>query len=1146
MTKGTKHRSTKKVNPVQAIIRSSKSDKNTIVRRALSELSAQDVISNWRFILECGYFKGVLLIGGRDFNNYYSNGGFYNFDSTLAWSIIALKANQENLIKFRILERELESKLIKSQYEDAKDICLSIERMVGKSIWLSKINLYIEQKLGGDYKKINKLQISEHKNKVVKFILNCFVRQLDDESSYFVYNEEHAKKLDEIFPNDSAYLRYLKYTTLAPEYSFNKNGDDTSILSFVLGTSIVDLLKGFNFSFSNEYTSNLNISPTWLSAIKFLGKEFPSQSVKNYFSAIGEFSSNESDMQRIIDFFDSYTSGDYEGVISKYSDTNRDNCFHAFEMAFKASLHLNNSEGYLEYCHSKQMSRLLLGKEMPQSDFLDLLRESSLLSGLEWFYNEHLFILITCFNLPDDKVALAEKKYFLNSSIPSPNKEDYLPPDVAKKYRNNLVNLNINSSTVELYLLYSATAVDNTNGINSLTICEERKKKYLAIHYYKSGKYIESCALYRQLMENKNSLVKHDAAYGYIKSLVSSGNLNEAEREICSLFLDFGSDKRRLPLEDVCSARKKKIAKNCDIYSVVCFSLYKELFDDCYNTALKVSFENIMKKCKTTDIDDVMFYMEGISENIKSYFLESVFVPSIIQGPIFFKSENEVENARITVCQKLINEKRGNIESLQSELKTILKNRALKQAKLQVENTKIYVDIDYVKSKTESDCRVLLEKYLELSNKDVEFKAHFRLLIDKLSTGNIGVHPLLLCKTSYLLDIESSESHKVFERMVKFVRDEFTKGSKGLSGYLSTRIIHGTLENHLKRAFVNHDLGLNLLQKSASGRYEFELSNFIGNGSTELGSSVDSALANFLADFDAYLNKILYGWLQVTQIETDFVGLGYEVKDAIFDYSISNVLIEKMRDDLGEAFTYEDFWSYTVNWLWMLTDHNLENVRDRLEKLMVPELREIFDALECKLIEVMADFGYVSTDVNAMLDESKQKIIFNAQESIRWFRRANYDVQQEVELSIVVESVRLSFGLNFDIIIEEGVKISGKHLAYYFDIIHNIIQNAKKHCKVNDSDINLRITITRKESNICITAINNCRKISDLECENNRLKKYADIYNRNEQRDRINGVGDTGYYRIQKTIKEDIGEDFICEAKYVSECEFMTYLEIIK
>ena len=1148
MARLKKKKKIKNISPVQVIIRSSGNSHSRIVRRSKHELTSKEVLSNSRYLCSSSFFSYELMIKERELKSYYNVLNFDSLDKAIAWSTVALKANEGRLLLFHSLEKKLENEIAASEYEKAKNTCKDIEESVGTSIWLMKIMLYLECKSGGDYKALHKRINDSEPHALLRFILTCYVRQLDAESSYFTYNDEHSKKLDEIIHSDPGYLAYLRYATLAPEYSLFDELEHISLFSFEYCTSIVDLLKIFNFSLSKQLLSSVELPDEWLNAVWLLGKEYPSTAVKSYYCAIGDWPQERDELIKTIKYVDSYTTGNYKSVLEQYLNMEKHSGFHAFEMAFKASLHEEDNPKILNYSHRNNLDSLLLGKEIKQSEFLDLVNDSSLLSGLDWFYDEHLFVICISFNLTEDKVKLAEKSYSLRSSIPSPNKAQYLPERLARLYINNVKILYPESSTLRLFSLYSNSKLDNTDELGSLDICIERKKKYQAIHNYLIGNYGASSSYYKELMISGNELVRHDASYGYIKSLVKNGDIFEAEKEICTLYFESGADKRRLPWEDVCAARSADI-KNCNsIYTSVCFSLYKELFDEKYNTVIKVRFEMLLISHGLKDFEKLLLKFPEVSDKIKFYFLEFVCVSSVMQGPLLFSSSNEIEDVRISVCQRLIAAGVGNVESLRAEVKSISKWRALKEAKLHVEKTKIYVDVDYIKSKIESDCRVLRDKYVAIcSSLDYVEKTSIAEEITDLTTyKELDRHPFITLKTIHIIDTDISEGHKLFTRMVKLVRDEFTRGLKGLSGYLSTRIIHGTLENHLSRAFKDQESGFSILQKSSNDRYQFELAEIIAQDDPLLSERVDKALSAFTNKFDAYLQVVLYKWLQVTQIELDFVGLGIEDKEAIFDYSISNVLIEHMRKSLGTSFTYEEFWQYVIDWLWIVTEENLTIARERLESKMIPDLREMYGELEAELSPAIRTLNAKGLDLSASLNEAKQKLIHNAQECIRWFRKSNYDLQQKIDFGVVVESVRVGSGINFDIKVEDGLSISGNYLTYYFDIIYILVLNAKKHCGINDHEMNLRVDVEGDKGNFKITVFNSCNRVSDIKAENERISKYSDIYNTSDVQERLNGVGGTGYYKMQKIIKEDLSSNFICDLAYTSECEFKTSLEIIK
>ena len=156
MARLKKKKKIKNISPVQVIIRSSGNSHSRIVRRSKHELTSKEVLSNSRYLCSSSFFSYELMIKERELKSYYNVLNFDSLDKAIAWSTVALKANEGRLLLFHSLEKKLENEIAASEYEKAKNTCKDIEESVGTSIWLMKIMLYLECKSGGDYKALHK------------------------------------------------------------------------------------------------------------------------------------------------------------------------------------------------------------------------------------------------------------------------------------------------------------------------------------------------------------------------------------------------------------------------------------------------------------------------------------------------------------------------------------------------------------------------------------------------------------------------------------------------------------------------------------------------------------------------------------------------------------------------------------------------------------------------------------------------------------------------------------------------------------------------------------------------------------------------------------------------------------------------------
>lgn len=102
-----------------------------------------------------------------------------------------------------------------------------------------------------------------------------------------------------------------------------------------------------------------------------------------------------------------------------------------------------------------------------------------------------------------------------------------------------------------------------------------------------------------------------------------------------------------------------------------------------------------------------------------------------------------------------------------------------------------------------------------------------------------------------------------------------------------------------------------------------------------------------------------------------------------------------------------------------------------------------------------------------------------------------------------------------------------------------------EHSNLPREKVSLKSIIKKSENSLIIELENNCTHVENIALENKKLEKYNDIYTSEKTLDRLVNVGETGYYKIQKTIKEDLNSKYDCKLHYISNERFSSFLEII-
>lgn len=1147
MSKPKKKKQIKKTNPFQKILRSSKNNSDLIYNRTISSLTPSEVRRYSKVILSHPNFHGFDLTNRASFNFFYHKRLINDTETTLAWVEAILLNSFEKLNEFIIIENEITNDVLCGNYVHAITLIDDIEELLGKSFWAVQLKTYLiyKSQSSEDSKEYLSSEIKKSNTGVTNFILNEISSRVDRDDIYFSSSKDFNRKLEEAFSNDLDFLYFLKYKTLPSEFTIN-NTNSTSILSYEIYSSVIDLYKAYLFCLTNEVSKRGEDKKHWLNSTLRIDKKILDSNLKSLSFALGNIDlTTELYNKEQIYFIDAYTKGNYSDVVSTYKKSlTLKSSFNAFELLVKALLRIEDTK--IEEVDEQLIVELksILLKDSNFNNFHSKsFNNSFALSSLSWFFNYHLYLAINSLNIQLSLSESVKKAYFARSNLFSAFKCKTLTTDEKEKSLFIFDSLCPSSASLELFKLSSDKKNNNDLLLRELDISEDRKNKYLALHYLGLKEFKLSHQCYKKLHKSNDEISKNEAASGLIVSAALAGNLEEAAKMLCNSFINDNLTHHNLPIETLCEQLHIQTGYSASIYIPICFAIYTKIYGATYLMDLSVSFEFFLIKNGEIDFESLLDKSKYPNETLTSFFLENIYTPNVMKNTLLFNGKVDRENKRIPICQYLIENNLGDKDKLLEEVKEISKSLVLTNATSHVENTKIHVDIDYVKRHVEVECKPIFNKYISLrlndytQSEDEEALSSFvnkmRPDFEKMGeTSNSHVYQIL--QGVHLTELQQNEKNKIFMDLIKKIRDEFTGGVKGLGGNISTRITHGIIETHYRKALLDDSL----LAKSTNGEFQYYWSDKLTNLDKDIALKIDNLLSEFSSSFTELIEKVINDWLQISQVDSEFSTISKSKNAGVFKYSISNTLAYELQLAMPTTSSYEDFWKVIKDWLLITTDLNLLEAKILLEETLTPEFKNVFDTLQNNILQIKKLEPSNITELLNAINSSRQKLITRVKESSNWLCRNEVDLIESVEIDIIIEIVKRSLSCNSTNTINENIDVKGSQLSYFVDIMYILFANAIKHSKLDKELISIQTEVNKTDEGIEILVTNNCKKYKFYKSKNVELLKYQNIYSTEKSLDKLKTKGDTGFYKVQKIIKEDILSDYCCEIKYLNENTF--------
>jgi hypothetical protein len=515
------------------------------------------------------------------------------------------------------------------------------------------------------------------------------------------------------------------------------------------------------------------------------------------------------------------------------------------------------------------------------------------------------------------------------------------------------------------------------------------------------------------------------------------------------------------------------------------------------------------------------------------YFLKNVCKSEIMHYSLFFESSDDIESERIDICRILLGLDPENETEYYDEIAEVTQQSSIRNAIREVNKGKITININKLKSSEASNIKESFSRFRELAsfskNKDlVAIDSTSEILKNYLS--NYENENELFDKVVFSHD----PAFITFKVMFLEIRDKFILSKEyGLDGYLSTRIRHGTLKNHLRSLFESLNL---ITQKNAEGFYVENLywSNRIQN--EYLNEILQDSLRNFSKELDDLADYIIK---ELIQVKTEKY---LDKSNALFDYSFS-------QDQLGSVFKH-------------IRDANFKDYNEFLElitNLLVARTEEILTLIrEILTNQIQSKFHLIITQLqNSIKLEDIDKLLPELSSAIL---KSNTDIQQELEnvaawFNLTEQSSNLI--LNIETIIKTAVEItnsiypnnkiypvikdetdlylSGQYCPQLIYINRILLDNIITHSGMGAEDLDVVISSnldqTKETEEVYTTVLelsytNNLHQDTDLKKLDEKLKHLAIKFNDPESKfENINFEGGSGLEKIKKILSIDLNVD---------------------
>jgi len=594
-----------------------------------------------------------------------------------------------------------------------------------------------------------------------------------------------------------------------------------------------------------------------------------------------------------------------------------------------------------------------------------------------------------------------------------------------------------------------------------------------------------------------------------IRSLLELNKELDAAKALVRLLL---SDQRFRPVLPTIAvadavARRNDPADNAVLCVVVLLDLAAKMAGDVFEGHRNIAYEDFLLLNGHRRPSDLEGHESEYKHDELVYYLRNVCIERIMETSVEFDTSLEVAEERAAVCRLLVKLDPANGEIYDAEHKEILRKLIVRKRSREVEQSKIYVDVESVRATATEKLREQFARYAALAAAKLDdvFFRHLREAIDRLNAD------LAASGKNLALSLPRNEIDDLFLAMITLVRDEFVSSSEhGLDGYLSTRIRHGTLSGQLRAPLEDAKL---ITTRDSSGNYKTN-ERWISaeDGSSEVQRQLGQLLSSFSKSYDALVGEIKSDWVQIRR---DASGIG------MFAFAISREQMGRIRRQMPVPPSLDVFVDVVLQFLHQELESSLANMRAAICDQGKVRATQMLNELEANVtaLVALADTNALITAIRGARTEVQRT--FDRVE--QWFNvsrsAATEPFLPEDAINIATNMTHVPFDVQIDVSPERQVLCRGERLSLMVDILINLLENVRKHAGLDSPGVNLSVKSDAEA--IVFTIVNDVAPGALTSEAALRLTKIRDALADPRHASNVAKEGGSGFHKIWKILSHD-------------------------
>ncbi|RTE86571.1 MULTISPECIES: hypothetical protein [Gammaproteobacteria] len=1092
----------KKLTVIDKVLRSSKKP-GVVLRNALTKLKDENLrvfskVGLSSYPLKNSRYAEIETRNIADIKNLKVSVVFESISNEKVFYYVLgiLEKNREKIEQFKITRDNIENLIEQKKYDQAEKKIKQLESALGSSFWSQNKTQFVQLNQGKEYSAERSGVPSGTPQELILHHWNAFLKETDESR----VRTEVLEQLSE--HREDSFVNYIIYRLLGID---PRAGVDLyRILKTELNTTLIDLYVAFESLCFYEVA---------------FSKDNNKKAICENFVKPSKDSVNQPCESGIIERYtaiEHYTLGNYESVVKALAEKSK----------------LDFTELYLFSYSLKLLGYRLIGgseKSRLVNWLADVVENGELFLSSTLNLDNYIFtkstsyeaFILTHFLMLETEPMSFEQTLKINDGIKKiQSSRSCVTSTVEKEIKTKFA-----PETTKIFEAVNLLKVEHSYLSNKIYA------KYLGRALMKNGDYEKAKDVYQPFSDTSDCTLRRDILTCQIR-------LNNREVAVDYFLSSIDNITKSISFwysHELCEMLKQNALRTNNIKDIISLYFLNETVSNTTNQrAISLAIRAYTRYMEKDNPSDIEF---NINDRRHVFFLERICSRELLVKSLLYRTQRDAYEERIRICNLLVLKKLGNTSRLNHEAKELSKQQVLEEASKQVSSSKVYADLDYVRTQVWEDFENHFQLFKIRSHEGDRAVQELERTIEMMEDNSISENASPLAKfisgqLESFLSLGKDKVNKQLFLILQAVIEEYCYGLKGLNSYLSTRVRHGTFSSNLTAPLEAE--GFLTKAKSLD-----ELHIDEGNFPPEISETkIYAIIEGFSKEYTEAIDRFIGEKVQV-------VTNGRGNDDGFFDYRVSSKDLYSIRETLGEEFTSQDCWDCIVSFMIDRTNIGCSRAKEMISVELANQLIKAVNRFSENVTGILEDCSPVYREqFIRKLDKLRRDINEKISHVEQWFEVEFSASSTKYDLEIAFDITEKMLGRKiFKDSKVPSLKIKNSNLSSFVDILHNIVTNAVTHSNIEGSEVRVIVHAEKENGRYFFKCNNNCKFYGDVCMENTRLSQLTDM-NENQMKERAQFEGGSGVAKILGILRYDLNSDSGITLRYKDDQEFEVCFEV--